>query len=271
MCSGAKALGSQPVLIYRLKPWLLRALDHMLMEELEAGQIKPLPQVVADLTGRDTTYGQDPVKPFLPTKAGTYKWSAEQVIDVRMTCDDQERINAVHVRSPVQPTTAVESYGLFATPSYARQDIDRHGLRLMDLDWGFLTPYGREAPVDFDFDDEVTFVDEATEKEKLDAFNQIVYAMLANNFDALEFGRCQVTTKFRPHAGCGHWALIDLPPDLQYEKEGSGAGLSGYIEEITHSLTAAPDGTVKRDTSFTLSRVDLSSATPQQYLDTGET
>jgi hypothetical protein len=242
-----RALGSQPVLLYRVSPHLYQALDTQLLASLGIAQ-QPLAQRLAqEFGGLVSTFGQDPTD--LEPPARWYEGSAGDLIRYRFAQDDAERVNAVGFRTPLQPSASLELYGPLGLPAVLEDDVRRHGLRLQEIahPYWILPPGGPPQPGD-----------EGTVGAIHTAQAEVAYARLASN-DQYFFGRAQALLRYSPMMQAGHFyrAPITDEDDRPGAAKGQRAvrlGLAGYLEAVEHSVELDAKGTPIRRTSVTLGR-----------------
>jgi hypothetical protein len=258
-----RALGAQPVLMYRVKPLVLRAINQAsadgLREELErrdptvrSSEWRKLyahdtyAEIVAEETGKTTSYGQEPVSPHDLVMSGWYWWTREEVTEFRVSFSDSDRINAVYCKSWATPGTQLELYGAHGVPVIDTLDAQRHGLRLYDGEWPFFEAGGAG--------------DLGT---RISALSDLFWSLLSNTDTQHFFGTGSIGGEFRPWLRAGHWCAAGLPrggvpAEQDSGLEGAdGGGLTGYIESVTHELHVDPSGKVSRDTTLQLARVSM--------------
>tara|TARA_Y100001937_G_scaffold128535_1_gene205708 strand:+ start:3204 stop:4625 length:1422 start_codon:yes stop_codon:yes gene_type:complete len=115
----SNALGSTPVIMYRLKPFIFK---------------NPKPQEV------------DPDSPQVQEHARNVKTliTSSEIIRVGFSVKSADRINGVYVDTPLNASRGVDPFGILGRPTIDRDDVSRAGLRLYRGQWPFL-PVGRNT------------------------------------------------------------------------------------------------------------------------------
>jgi hypothetical protein len=113
----SKALGSTPVIMYRLKPFIFERLKNQEVDP-EAPQAQEHARNVEILI------------------------SAHEIVKVGYSVRSQDRINGAYVDTPLNASRGVDPFGILGRPTLDREDIERAGLRLYRGQWPFL-PTGR--------------------------------------------------------------------------------------------------------------------------------
>lgn len=113
----SKALGSTPVIMYRLKPFIFERLNNQ--------EVDPeAPQVQEHARNVETVI------------------SAHDIVKVGYSVRSQDRINGAYVDTPLNASRGVDPFGILGRPTLDLEDIERAGLRLYRGQWPFL-PTGR--------------------------------------------------------------------------------------------------------------------------------
>lgn len=115
----SNALGSTPVIMYRLKPFIFK---------------NPKRQEV------------DPDSPQVQEHARNVKTliTSSEIIRVGFSVKSADRINGVYVDTPLNASRGVDPFGILGRPTIDREDVSRAGLRLYRGQWPFL-PVGRNT------------------------------------------------------------------------------------------------------------------------------
>jgi len=113
----SNALGSTPVIMYRIKPFIFERIMNQEVDP-EAPQVQEHARNVS------------------------LKVSAEEIIKVGYSVRSQDRINGAYVDTPLNASRGVDPFGILGRPTLDREDIERAGLRLYRGQWPFL-PVGR--------------------------------------------------------------------------------------------------------------------------------
>lgn len=239
-----KTLGTQPVLIYRLKPYLLDPIDKATAQRVAPGAREPSAQTAGLF--------QDPIN-RTPGKAGGYAsdwytWTTTEITNWRLRWEDSERVNATTVRTPVQPRTAAATHGVLGTPVYDPEDVQKHGLRFYEGEWPFFPTSPSES-------------DTSTLADNLDALIEFAWVCVGESH---VFAVGEFTGVYKPRVRAGHWIVIDFPTPGSKEDEGAPEDLdhwpfyrfNAYIESVTHTVDLAdPDtGVVRGRTTVSFAR-----------------
>lgn len=234
-----KSLGVQPVLIYRLKPFLLEPISRSTSQ-----RVNPAAQITnAEALG----LFQKPIKRESGINPGTYVFSAADILRWSVAWSDDDRINATYVQTAVQPKTAIGMHGIFGTPQLWDDDIQQHGLRMYDADWPFFPTSTSESK-------------HANLIRQLEALNEFAWIVVSSG---QEFASGEVTTHYRPRLRAGNWAVLHFPPPEGDRHEGTVGDLDRwpfqtfhvYIESVSHSVDVDPvSGVVRRRTHFSYVR-----------------
>ena len=115
----SNALGSTPVIMYRLKPFIFK---------------NPKRQEV------------DPESSHVQEHARNVKTliTSSEIIRVGFSVKSADRINGVYVDTPLNASRGVDPFGILGRPTIDREDVSRAGLRLYRGQWPFL-PVGRNT------------------------------------------------------------------------------------------------------------------------------
>lgn len=278
MTTLGKALGAQPGLMYRLKPFLLAPLNQAtgtrVRKQTEAlnpalteddrqrlYEIQPMAERVAVATAKFTSYGQEPVDPLDLTDSGWYSFDQNEIVEFDFDYDEADRVNAVYVHTPLQPTTQIELYGLLGVPVLSLRDVRKYGLRMYDVEWPFL-PSSGDATEDGE--------QSASLSEQITALIDLFYAILGCEDESYNFGRGMLISKvYKPWLKAGNWITGELPPWDQVEdangflraaglsEEPLHSGFTAYATDVKHSCDVDANGTVTRSTMVTFERLAL--------------
>jgi hypothetical protein len=261
--------GAQPVLLYRWRPFSLAPINSSTAAAVRArkggGPVGvPAAERLAALTGASTTYGQDPVglEDCARTQWGTF--AADEIHALTVSWQDQDRVNGVYVKTPVAPGGDL-FHGAVGEPVLDALDVRRHGLRMIDLEFPFLTP------------------DQYIADTGGPSYQEIATALVDRGFhiaacsDTVFYGRAEVSTAYRPWLRQGVWVDLELPAaDLYTESVGlevrdrhsprpSTNGATGYARQVVHRVQV--DQTTGKitalGTTITLERLALFG--PGQY------
>ena len=240
-----KTLGVQPVLIYRLKPYLLDPIDKDTAQRVAPGARTPSAETAGLF--------QDPVSTVASGLGGFdpawYRYTTDEVTSWRLRWEDSERVNASTVRTPVQPRSATAAHGILGTPIYDPDDIQKNGMRFYEADW----PFFPTSPAESDL---------STLGDNLDALIEFGWVCVGASS---EFANGELVGLYKPRLRAGHWLQFDLPTPDSDREEGLPEDLAvwpfyrlhGYIESVTHTVEIVDpkNRTVRARTSVTLARV----------------
>lgn len=235
-----KALGSQPVLIYRLKPYVLVPLNQQALQRLTARNVEGARNVPVTASQELGAF-QTVASADLPVDVKWYEFTPREVLEFMPTWSDDDRINCVSLLSPVQPQSQIELFGLMGTPQVNDRSVSAHGFRQYKVDWPFLP-----ATIP---DDDPTERDTLT--RRIDSLTEAAYTILAGGESHF---RATVQTLYKPWVRAGHWmslqlteATVDLP----------AKNVTAYIEGATHEVLGEDGLVVSASTSLDLVRGTL--------------
>lgn len=266
MTAVGRALGSQPVVVYRNKPTLLAgitrfafqsAYERAFRRQLELDDNEPLPareqavvnnlqtpfsEQVATATGRGTAYGQDPAYTEDYAFSGWQAFLRSEVHRFSFSVNDADRVNAVYTRPPNQQGTQVSAMGLYSEPVFRAPDVLAHGLRLKEIDWPFFMSAARrdkEGPSGVSISNTQS------------AMSEVHFSQLGC-VDGQFSGRVRFESKARPELQVGNWLWGDV-----LDVAGSEVSFIGYCTQMTHTYTLNGDGVLVGRTSYDLERAIL--------------
>tara|TARA_Y100000114_G_scaffold81963_1_gene75671 strand:- start:3479 stop:4873 length:1395 start_codon:yes stop_codon:yes gene_type:complete len=113
------ALGSTPVIIYRLKPFIFET---------------PMNQEVDPDSAQVQEHARN-VKVLV---------TSSEIITIGFSVNSTDRINGVYIDTPLNASRGVDPFGILGRPIIDRDDVSRAGLRLYRGQWPFL-PVGRNS------------------------------------------------------------------------------------------------------------------------------
>ena len=248
----ARALGgAQPVLVYRIRPFNLTAIDAAAMRaaDLKDGY-GPTGNYTSTASQKAGLY-QTPVSakdhgfgdPF-------YDIPADEVLAVEdITWDDSNRVNLAFVNNIFTDTGPIQAYDIVTAPVVQDlNEFNRYGQRAFRVNWSFVPPVqGQDVPPN---------QSSASLRVALDAVSELAWT-LTGGVEQTCTGR--VKTLFVPWRKAGHWFSAELR--LQQGNASTRvAYLTGYIEQVTHSARVVnPEtGHVEMDTIVHFTRGLLS-------------
>lgn len=112
-------MGSTPVIVYRLKPFIFGALRSQSIDPNAPANQEHARNIETLLT-------------------------ADEILEIGVSLNAQDRINSVYVDSPLNESRGIEAFGLVGTPTLERDDIARNGLRMYRGQWPFF-PQGAQT------------------------------------------------------------------------------------------------------------------------------
>lgn len=165
-----KALGAQPVLMYRMRPWLIHPInqksrkaqlkDRNKSGELEgfeyesvkstdsertglfqestpyhAGQTKKVSEPKGDVTFTAADAKKDDALTGLDAEIAGMTHTPDDIYAFDYMHKDSDRINGIYVQTPMQPNTTMQMHGAFGKPILNLHDARKNGLRMYDIDW----------------------------------------------------------------------------------------------------------------------------------------
>lgn len=243
--------GSQPALVYRMRPFALVAPTKATIDKALAAS--EIPRVSGVPASEVLGAWQSPVDAVPATEEHWYTVRADEVVGaVTLEWSDDNRVNAVYAKSALVPRTMLETYGLLGTPVIETGEMTKHGLRLYDADWPFIATV---------LQDESTV--EAGTTSSIDSLIEMAY-MLVGQGEVFASG--SVSIHYRPWMRAGHWCVLHLD-----DKGGSAFGDRGrdwlldltiYLESVEHAIQVGPDGVVRATTTLSFSRASSGSYSP---------
>jgi len=260
------ALGAQPVLIYRMKPFLFFPIDQVhvtkqirnmyegLVDDSRLRLYAPTPasEVMAIEESMETSYSQEPVDPGDDlTRTSWNRWEASEITSFRASWNDASRINATYAHSWVTQGQEIELYGSLGTPIVNEEDIRKHGLRMHDAEWPFLAYTTKGSS-----ESKPELISRGTLYQRITAMSELLW-VLRSSTDAFFWGTGDVTGKYRPWVRAGTWATGKFDYGEWDEELSEFPGWSGYVDQVTHSLRVLPSGVISRSTKMTLSRLTM--------------
>lgn len=220
----AEALGRNPVLVFRMRPW--RAM--------------PLLEYVGARLGRPVTWVDPTIFQDVTWRTGeAQEVPADDVTSVSFAVSDEEEINAATVGLPNDPSSGFRFQERAGLPILSPQNILRDGLRLYQAHWPFFKPVGAWS-----------LTENVTGLQHM--FN-VAATAYQFTFNGSRFVSGTVTGRWRPDLRHGRMVHIGLPPDLADDTR-SGAGMYAYAETVTHRIEAVAGGRITKRTDVTFTR-----------------
>ena len=237
----ATGLNANPMLVYRMKPYLSKALNQESIKEawVDLGQfasVDVVPQdVLNEVFSEQLGVFQDPLNREGVTTSPAYFFNPEQVFSINYDQHDGHRINCVSVRSSVDNSTAQMGWGMFNEPIYAGKDIFFHGMRHYEVSWPYFPEKGTALT------------------HYIMALTEFAANALMNDGSHIS-GTAQVS--YSPRTRAGHYVAFNSEDAVTEElSRGIFRGtLTGYAETVTHNIEMFNDGSMDLGTSITFSR-----------------
>lgn len=160
-----RALNAQPVLMYRMRPWLLEPINKKSREAQMAQRNKSGEQEGFEYMKAPSTASErrkvnlfQKATPYHAGQSGDVTFTEEEaddnvplsgleaeILGMTHTPDDiyafdymhkdSDRINGIYVQTPMQPNTTMQMHGGFGQPMLNLHDARKNGLRMYDIDW----------------------------------------------------------------------------------------------------------------------------------------
>ena len=272
--------GSQPVLVYRMKPKQFVALNHIEATKLLRSRVGQ----------HSHLYWRLLAKPTISEKAGFNQWvitiphqsaheithwydyDASKVKSFQVSYNDGDRVNGVYVKPPEMAKSQMELHGMLGEPMIQNRDVVKHGLRLHDPDYPFF-PTGMA---------DQTFLN-SNMAVLINVLNEEMFCQYSSNDEQGFFGSGSVEIEYCPWIKAGHWCggafpeshkvdnpiaySADLEKDERLDRVRSAEpGWAGYIKEVRHTVRVdTKSGRVAASTRLTLSDVSIIGRTVYQY------
>lgn len=211
------ALQAQPVLIYRLKPWLLQPISKDTMVAIGNDSFTSQ-KTASESTGQfQSRIAKEPAA----RECTWYEFPANEIrgLPSLVLSDDNDRCNSIAVLPTYLPDSqSAGMYGSIVTPLVDPDDIESNGLRHEDVTWPFFP---------------TTLTDKADFKQALQALTELAWNYIAHG-DRYAHGA--ISTIYKPWCKPGNWAtfrLVDAVTDPKTPGADHGGWiLSAYIESV---------------------------------------
>lgn len=221
--------GSQPVLIYRMRPRLLAAL-----RQTRAGR-KLFDAELAGLYQQplEIQTGSDTADEYI------YSVATTDIKAFSLSVDDGQRCNAVTVKTPLfRNQSQFEIQGVAGMKTLVDDnDVTKNGLRMQTVEWPFYPPANTTVGV--------------TIARKVGALSELLFTLLAR-VDSVGLSKATLGMRYRPEMKAGHWLTFQAASHSSTESDGSW---TGYIESVSHSVSVADGGQIRAETQVQLSDV----------------
>ncbi len=239
--------GARPVLMYRMKPTLMTPINKEKAEEVQRQQTAdndpdhylytttiPASEIVGE--NQLPVYSYPNIQDY-----SAYVWEASDLYTANWSYSEDERVNMVQISTPYKLKSAFQDHRFSGIPVLSDDDITKHGLRLLTVEWPFLPPEGTT---------DANILDVQT------AMNE--YLWMARATSPVFFGRGSVKGVYKPRTKAGHYAKFSWSdfnaPAWAYSVKEVG-GFSGYINSVTHQVSVSGTGAVTASTSLQLDRI----------------
>jgi hypothetical protein len=246
--------GAQPVLVYRLKPFLMHPINAAnwgrptVSERLKVNQqaVDPSHHGVAQVW---------------------YSVAADETLNLQVSYSEKDRVNLTFARPTMVQTGALRPYTQFGKVVMPDQaDFNRYGLRAYEPMWPFIpegsavTPGQARAQTALATGG-VQGIGAAAFGaggsngliEDFEALNELVWSLCG---EAEKFAHATLTTRARPWCRAGHWMDGRIGGD-----GGDGSSTmqhwTGYIESVEHFFTVDEQARWHSSSTFNLSRVSF--------------
>jgi hypothetical protein len=235
-----RALGLNPVLMYRMTPWRSKELTRW--GTMRDPNIKGrfVQRYVTNIERSDVNPTLLPGNPW--GNLTTVKLPTDQVISIDFTASDADHVNAVRIGLPWQPDHPIGMASARKLPLFAAGDITRRGCRMMTPSWSFFPPWAADA--------EVSVANPGLGAAKVASLHRdtltiaLHTAQMMMSADRFESG--SIRAGYSPDVRHGELVSVDLPGDL--------GRLTAYVEAVEHSVTVAADGAITKRSTISYSR-----------------
>jgi hypothetical protein len=276
--------GANPVLIYRMRPTLLCAINSFegqfyadqqnawVVDEVNKGlMVWVAPSSASENLG--VNQGTQVVSAAANIDAyHWYTYLANEVYDVTWAYSEDTRTNMVFARTPYRVQSQLETHGMLGQPLVDNSDVAKHGLRLRTIEWPFFPPDGVEQST-------------ASLSDQLTALNEEMWMDISSHDQGTFFGQGSVRGVYKPWLKAGHymnvhwgeygdqgeqstWApYVKTPsddPNASPAEQGH-PGFTGYIQSVTHSVQVGARGEIVAFSSLQLERVAVQGANAVPY------
>lgn len=215
-----KALGAQPVIVYRLRPWFVAAPSDEANQAYSESSYKGA--IAAQSHIKRAGWAQTSAGQLGPrTGEDWYWWSRKDVESLNFGFSDGLRVNLAY--GAVRNTGDVEgmTYGVVSQPIVpSNSTVDRHGLRIYAMNWPFLG-IRRDSHI------QANFVEQSQGSTTISDYNEAVSELAwIYGGDGQRWAQGSFSGRFRPWVMQGQWFVLSTQDST----------LTGYIESVTHSV-----------------------------------
>jgi hypothetical protein len=260
----AKALGVNPVIVFRVKPWRTQELDDYITNSFGPyGAGAKVNGRLNDRIFRGITWHRKTSKrDFFNDQGGDishgFRYGEDMIQSWVGEFNDADHVNCVSVSLPGQTNSALQWLDSAGLPIVTREDINIHGLRHFPVNWPFFPPM-----------EEVEHGDSKKKSKPLGLLESLyTVAAQASQFmgNADRFLTGTVTlAKFSPELRPGMTAEFDVQ-DLRSDTP----TLTAYVDQVQHVISVDPNtGAIQSTTTVTYSRGALDPKLYTQQWDRG--
>jgi len=268
-----KALGgAQPVVIYRLKPWIMEVINSDAV--LRTSEAKDKAAAASKLTMDRVGIGKTASRTEGAGGVQWFEWARDEVVSTQMGWNDNARVNLTFGNWSAASLDEPSHYGLTGTPIVPdTTTIKRHGLRVYAMRWPFFQKGGESgvgkaagavataakaaaiaaaatgSPTAAAVASGVANVAETIKNVTLIDYNNAIIEMawmMAG--DGQRWCSGSLGGLYKPQVKPGHWGRVNF----------QDATLTFYIEAVSHAITVdQSSGHVRKDTTVRFSRGTL--------------
>ena len=239
--------GAQPVLIYRLKPFLMHPINQANWKVPTVSEKLGVNQQAVDPSHHGAAQAWYSVEPV-------------DTVSFQITFSEADRVNLTFARPTMVQTGSLRPYTQFGKVVMPDQrDFNRYGLRAYEPMWPFI-PEGTTV----DAASARSFVQSSQNMsgtpsgnpgliQDFEALNELVWALCG---EAEKFAHASLTTRARPWCRAGHWMSGRVGEDIG-DGNGTMQHWTGYIESVEHIFEVDAQARWHSYSTFNLSRVSF--------------
>jgi len=270
---GAALKGANPVLVYRLKPYLMHPINQenwgrpTMSEKLKINQVAVRPE-------------------HRGPAAQWYVVTESEGLSMDVEYSESDRVNMTFVRPSYMQTGALRAYTQVGQVTMPKPlDFNRYGLRAYEPTWPYIpegTPVSAAETAAFVAEEEAKSklgvlgapslafgAVAATSSNIMDDFtamNELVWALCGS---AEKFAHATLRTRAKPWCRAGHW----MSGSLGMPANGGPVTLvhwTGYIEAVEHTFEVDRAARIHTGSVFRLARVSFSKGSSDYYTPTDD-
>jgi hypothetical protein len=224
----AKALGANPALVYRMKPWRTEELsEHVGHKDVLARQLKPGDLDSSIFRGVTWRANDGAIRSYL----------ARDIFQVEFGRDDADHVNCVTVGLPTQPDSDIrwlERAGLPLIRRHSNSFVWRNGLRVYEPQWPFWPTF------------------DSKDKSSTDALIGGLRTVAAQAAQFMGFAdrflTGSISMRYDGTIRPGQFIDVAIPG------AGTGVRLSAYVDAVSHRIWVEAQGQVMARTNVQYSR-----------------